>query len=136
MITTTLWFSCHWALVPFCLRKKRLEKAFLTNRELSRNRTEKQIMPFKTTVNGLINNIWGFFSLWLFWLNVNKMNLFGISFILYFLKLSYGSRLQQTVVRVYYIHKYSQTKLKVSGISSGNADERVAKFISGVQTMR
>ena len=64
------------------------------------------------------------------------MNLFGISFILYFLKLSYGSRLQQTVVRVYYIHKYSQIKLKVSGISSGNADERVAKFISGVQTMR
>ena len=31
MITTTLTSSCHWkALVPFCLQKKRPEKAFLT----------------------------------------------------------------------------------------------------------
>ena len=30
MITTTLISSCHWkTLVPFCLRKKRLENAFL-----------------------------------------------------------------------------------------------------------
>ena len=31
MITTILIFSCHWkTIVTFCLRKKRLEKAFLT----------------------------------------------------------------------------------------------------------
>ena len=31
MITTTLTCSCHWKiLVPFYLRKKRSEKAFLT----------------------------------------------------------------------------------------------------------
>ena len=31
LITTTLISSCHWkTLVPFCLRKKRPENAFLT----------------------------------------------------------------------------------------------------------
>ena len=31
MITTTLIYSCHWkTFVPFCLRKKRHESAFLT----------------------------------------------------------------------------------------------------------
>ena len=31
MITTALWSSCHWkTLVLLCLRKKRLQKAFLT----------------------------------------------------------------------------------------------------------
>ena len=50
---------CQWKIfVPFCLPKKRPEKAFLTNSELSRNRTEKQIMPFKTTVRWLFNDIW------------------------------------------------------------------------------
>ena len=42
LITTTLISPCHWkTLVPFCLRKKIPEKAFLTL-------TLKQI-PFKTT---------------------------------------------------------------------------------------
>ena len=51
LITTTLISSCHWkTLVPFCLVKK-------TNSELSQNRIEKQIMPFKTTVNWLFNDI-------------------------------------------------------------------------------
>ena len=35
------------------------ENAFLTlNSELSQNRTEKQIRPFKTTLNWLFNDIW------------------------------------------------------------------------------
>ena len=31
-----------------------------TNSELSQNPTEKQIMPFKTTVNWLFNGIWSY----------------------------------------------------------------------------
>ena len=69
----TLISSCHRkTLVRFCLRKKRPEKNFFyTNSELSLNRTEKQIMPFKTTVNWLhymiLSSHW-LFSLknWLF----------------------------------------------------------------------
>ena len=46
LITATSVFSCHWkTLVPSCLRKKRLENAFInTNSELPQNCTEKQIM--------------------------------------------------------------------------------------------
>ena len=44
-------------LVPFCLQKKGLKKHFNTNSELSQNRTEKQIMPSKTTINWLFNDI-------------------------------------------------------------------------------
>ena len=53
LITTTSISSCHWkTLAPFCLRKKRPEKRiFNINSELSQNHTEKQIMPFKTTLN-------------------------------------------------------------------------------------
>ena len=56
VITTTLISPCHWkTLVPFCLRKRRPENTFFnTNSELSQNRTEKQIMPFKTTVNSYL----------------------------------------------------------------------------------
>ena len=58
LIAATLISSCHWeTLVPFFLRKKRSEKAFLTLSELSQNGTEKQIMPFKTMINWLFNNI-------------------------------------------------------------------------------
>ena len=59
MITTTLISSCHWkTLVPFSLQKKRPENAFFnTKSELLQNRTEKQIMPFKTTVNWLFTDI-------------------------------------------------------------------------------
>ena len=48
MITTTWISSCLWeTLVPFCLWKKQCENAFIIVN--SQNRTEKQIMPFKTT---------------------------------------------------------------------------------------
>ena len=48
--------SCHWkTIVLFCLQKKRPE---YTNSELSQNRTEKEIISFKTTVNWLFNDIW------------------------------------------------------------------------------
>ena len=59
MTTTTLTSSFHWkTLVPFYVRNKRPEKSiFNTNIELLQNRTEKQIMPFKTTVNWLFNGI-------------------------------------------------------------------------------
>ena len=42
LITTILISSCHWkTVVPFCLRKKRPEKAFFnTNSELSQNCTK------------------------------------------------------------------------------------------------
>ena len=59
LITTTLISSCLWkTLVPFCLQKKRPENAFFsTNSELSQNRTESQIMPFKLTLNWLFNDL-------------------------------------------------------------------------------
>ena len=58
MITTTLTSPCHRkTLVPFCLRKKILENAVLTLTVNSQNRTEKQIISFKTTVNSLLNNM-------------------------------------------------------------------------------
>ena len=60
MNTMTLISSCDWKTVlSSCLQKKRPENKFLnTNSELSQNRTEKQIMPLKTTVNWLFNDIW------------------------------------------------------------------------------
>ena len=58
MITTTLTSPCHRkTLVPFCSRKKILENAVLTLTVNSQNRTEKQIISFKTTVNSLLNNM-------------------------------------------------------------------------------
>ena len=43
----------------FLLAKEKTWKhIFNTNSELSQNRTEKQIMPFKITVNWLFNDIW------------------------------------------------------------------------------
>ena len=39
-------------------KEKTWKRIFNTNRELSQNCTEKQITPFKTTVNWLINDIW------------------------------------------------------------------------------
>ena len=39
-------------------KEKTWKRVFITNNELSQNRTEKQIMPFKTTVNLLFNDIW------------------------------------------------------------------------------
>ena len=39
-------------------KEKTWKHIFNTNNELSQNRTEKQIMPFKTPVNWLLNDIW------------------------------------------------------------------------------
>ena len=39
-------------------KKKTWKRIFSTNSELSQNRTEKQIMPLKATVNWLFNNVW------------------------------------------------------------------------------
>ena len=57
MTAATFISLCHWkTVIPFCLQKKRPENAFLT---LTVNYcyTEKQIMPFKTTVNWLFTDI-------------------------------------------------------------------------------
>ena len=59
MITMTLTSFCHWkTLAHFCLHKKRPGKALLTPtvnyREIMQ---KKQIMPLKTTVNWLFNDI-------------------------------------------------------------------------------
>ena len=45
---------CTFLLV----KEKTWKRIFNTNSELSQNRTEKQIMPLKTTVNWLFNYIW------------------------------------------------------------------------------
>ena len=56
LITMILLSSCHWiTLVSLRLRKRKPE--INTNSELSQNRTEIQIMHFKTTVNWLFNGI-------------------------------------------------------------------------------
>ena len=53
----------------FLLAKEKIWKGiFNTNSELSQNRTEKQIILFKTTVNCLFNDTMMLFSHWLFWL--------------------------------------------------------------------
>ena len=66
-------------------KEKTWKRIFNTNSELSQNRTEKQIMPFKTTVNWLFNDIWCYLVIGCFdW----KIGVF-----------------QQTVARFYYILK-------------------------------
>ena len=60
MITTALTSSYYWKiLLLFLLAKENTWKCvFKTNSELSQNRTEKQTMLFKTTLNWLFNDIW------------------------------------------------------------------------------
>ena len=59
LITTTLISSCHWKpLYLFVCERKDLKRIFNTNSELSQNRTEKQIMPLKQTVDCFFNNIY------------------------------------------------------------------------------
>ena len=60
LITTKLISFCHWkTLVPLSLQKKKNWKRISnTNSELSQNRTEKQIIPFKRILNWLFNDIW------------------------------------------------------------------------------
>ena len=57
MITTLISSSHRKTLVPFYLQKKKTRKRiFNTNSELSQNRTEKRIMPSKTTMNWLFTD--------------------------------------------------------------------------------
>ena len=59
LTTTTYTSSCHWrSLVPFWLRKKRPENAFLTLIVNYRKIMQKNKLSFKTTVNRLFNDIW------------------------------------------------------------------------------
>ena len=39
-------------------KEKTWKRVFNTDIELSQNHTEKQIIPFKTTINWLFNDIW------------------------------------------------------------------------------
>ena len=87
LITTTLIYFClSKTLVPFLRAKEKTwKRIFNTNSELSQNHTEKQIMPSKTTINWLSNDIWCYlFTACFDW----KISVF-----------------QQTSVRVYYILK-------------------------------
>ena len=43
--------------VPFLAKEKTLKCTFSIDRELSQNRKEKQIIPFKTTVDWQFNNM-------------------------------------------------------------------------------
>ena len=64
-------------------KEKTWKRIFNTNSELSQNRTKKQIMPSKTRVNWLFNDIWCYLFIACFdW----KIGIF-----------------QQTFVRIYYI---------------------------------
>ena len=61
------------------------KRIFNTNSELIQNRTEKQIMPSKTTINLLFNDIWYFFWLknWRFSI---KIGVFSVVWFYYILK--------------------------------------------------
>ena len=58
MITKALASSSHRkTLVPFCLQKKSPENAFLTLTVNYRKIVQKKIMPFKTALNWLFNDM-------------------------------------------------------------------------------
>ena len=72
-------------------KEKTWKRIFNTNSELSQNRTEKQIMPSKTTVNWLFNDIWCYLFITCFdW----KIGVF-----------------QQTAAKIYYILKEDLYKI-------------------------
>ena len=50
--------SARWVCTFLLAKENTWKRIFNTNSELSQNRTEKQIMPFKTTLNWLFNDIW------------------------------------------------------------------------------
>ena len=61
LITTTLISCCHWkTLYLFACERKDLKRTFTINSKLSQNRTEKQIVPCKTIVNCLFNDVWSY----------------------------------------------------------------------------
>ena len=58
MIKATVMFSVTGKhLNLFACERKGLKHTFNINSELSQNRTEKQIMPFKTTINWLFKDM-------------------------------------------------------------------------------
>ena len=59
LITTKIISSCHLKTLALLLAKEKTwKRVFNTDIELSQNHTEKQIIPFKTTINWLFNDIW------------------------------------------------------------------------------
>ena len=80
-LTTFLSLENPWTFL--LAKEKTWKRIFNTNSELLQNRTEKQIIPSKTKINWLFDDIWCYLFIACFdW----KIGLF-----------------QQTVVRVYYI---------------------------------
>ena len=78
MIFLSLKNACNFLFA----KAKTWKSIFNTDSELLQNCTEKQTTPLKTTVICLFNDIWCYFSHWLFWLKNWRFS---------------------TVVRVYYI---------------------------------
>ena len=56
-------------------KEKTWKSAFRTNSELSQNRTEKQIMLFKTTVNCLFNDLWCYLAIGCFNWKIKKQQI-------------------------------------------------------------
>ena len=56
--TINIFLSLEKPCTFLLAKEKTWKRIFNTNSELSQNRTEKQIMSFKTTVNWLFNDIW------------------------------------------------------------------------------
>ena len=80
-----IFLSLENPFIFFLAKEKTWKGIFNTNSELLQNRTEKQIMPSKTTINWLFNDIWCHLFIACFdW----KIDVF-----------------QQTAVRVYYVLK-------------------------------
>ena len=75
--------SCSFLLV----KEKTWKLTFNINIELLQNRSEKQIMPFKTTVNWLFNDMWRYLVIAFLWLKIGVF--------------------QETLVRVYCILNFN-----------------------------
>ena len=56
--TINIFLSLEKPCTFLLAKEKTWKRIFNTNSELSQNRTEKQTMSFKTTVNWLFNDIW------------------------------------------------------------------------------
>ena len=81
------WYQRHWYLPVtgkplhlFVFKRKTWKRIFNTNSELLQNCTEKQIMPSKTTINWLFNDIWSYLFIACFdW----KIGVFQQKFVFY-----------------------------------------------------
>ena len=54
----TIFLSLGNPCVFFLVKEKTWKRIFNTNKELSQNRTEKQIMPSKATITWIFNDVW------------------------------------------------------------------------------